>query len=251
MSKTHLIIPDPHATPDEDLSRFTYLGKLIASVKPDVVICIGDWADMPSLCSYDRGTKGFEGRRYKKDIEASTHAQELMFKPIKDTKKKLPRFIMTTGNHDYGRIEKAIQKDAVLDGTISVEDLQYKDFGWEAYPFLEPVEVDGVYYSHYFPTGVMGRATSGEHQAFTLLTKQFVSCTQGHTHTRDFAERTAPDGRRVMGLVVGCYVDRIHEYAGQANKMWWPGVVIKRNVSQGQYDFEFLSIERIKNEFRD
>lgn len=54
-----------------------------------------------------------------------------------------------------------------------------------------------------------------------------------------------------MGLVVGCYVDRIHEYAGQANKMWWPGVVIKRNVSQGQYDFEFISIERIKNEFRD
>jgi hypothetical protein len=47
VSKTHLIIPDPHAAPDEDLSRFSYLGKLIASVKPDTVICIGDWADMP------------------------------------------------------------------------------------------------------------------------------------------------------------------------------------------------------------
>jgi hypothetical protein len=248
--KTHLIIPDPHSAPDEDLTRFTNLGKLIASVKPDTVICIGDWADMPSLCSYDKGTKGFEGRRYKKDIEASCQAQELMFKPIKEAKKKLPRFIMTTGNHDYGRIEKAIEKDPVLDGTISVDDLQYKDYGWETFPFLHPIEVDGVYYSHYFPTGVMGRATSGEHQAYTLLTKQFVSCTQGHTHTRDFAERTCPDGRRVLGLVTGCYIDRVHHYAGEANKMWWSGVVIKRNVSQGFYDFEFISTERIKNEFR-
>lgn len=249
MSQTHLIIPDPHAAPDEDLSRFKYLGNLIASVKPDVVVCIGDWADMPSLCSYDKGTKGFEGRRYKADIDSAIKAQELMFIPIKAAKKKLPRFVMTTGNHDYARINRAIEKDAILDGTISVSDLQYEDFGWETYDFLEPVEIDGVYYSHYFPTGVMGRATSGEHQAYTLLTKQFVSCTQGHTHTRDFAERTAPDGRRLMGMVTGCYIDRKHEYAGEANKMWWSGVVIKRDVHQGQYDFEFVGYDRIKKEY--
>lgn len=250
MSQTHLIIPDPHAAPGEDLSRFTYLGNLIAAVKPDVVVCIGDWADMPSLCSYDKGTKGFEGRRYKSDIESSCKAQELMFAPIRAAKKKLPRFVMTTGNHDYARINRAIEKDAVLDGTISVSDLQYEDFGWETYDFLEPVEIDGVYYAHYFPTGVMGRATSGEHQAYTLLSKQFVSCTQGHTHTRDFAERTAPDGRRLMGMVTGCYIDHHHAYAGQANKMWWPGVVIKRNVHQGQYDFEFIGLDRIKAEYK-
>lgn len=249
MGKTHLIIPDPHAAPGEDLSRFTYLGNLIHAVKPDVVVCIGDWADMPSLCSYDKGTKGFEGRRYKKDIEASCQAQDMMFKPIRAAKKKLPRFVMTTGNHDYGRINKAIEKEAVLDGTISVQDLQFKDFGWETYDFLDPVEIDGVYYAHYFPTGVMGRATSGEHQAYTLLTKQFVSCTQGHTHTRDFAERTAPDGRRLMGLVTGCYIDRKHEYAGEANKMWWSGVVVKREVEQGQYDMEFINYNKIKREY--
>ena len=110
MSNTHLIIPDPHASPDEDLSRFSYLGKFIASVKPDAVICIGDWADMPSLCSYDKGTKGFEGRRYKKDIEAAILAQEMMFKPIRQAKKRLPRFIMTTGNHDYGRLTRLSRK---------------------------------------------------------------------------------------------------------------------------------------------
>jgi hypothetical protein len=65
-----LVIGDPHAHPDYDNDRFTDLGRFIVKARPDMVVCIGDMADMPSLSSYDRGTKGFEGRRYKKDIEA-------------------------------------------------------------------------------------------------------------------------------------------------------------------------------------
>ena len=59
MSRTHLIIPDPHSHPNHHNKRAEWLGALIADVKPDVVINIGDVADMPSLCSYDKGTKGF------------------------------------------------------------------------------------------------------------------------------------------------------------------------------------------------
>jgi hypothetical protein len=40
-------------------------------------------ADMPSLCTYDKGTKGFEGRRYKQDVNVTLDAQERMFAPIK------------------------------------------------------------------------------------------------------------------------------------------------------------------------
>jgi hypothetical protein len=42
----------------------------------------------------------------------------------------------------------------------------------------------------------------------------------------------------------------VHEYAGQANKMWWSGVIVKRGVNNGMYDHEWISMERIKNEFR-
>src|SRR3546814_6957280 len=81
---------------------------------------------MPSLCSYDKGTKGFEGRRYSKDIAAAHDAQERFFAPIKATKKKLPRFVMLQGNHEY-RIERAIDADAAhLDGVISPDDLLYE-----------------------------------------------------------------------------------------------------------------------------
>ena len=90
---THLVIPDQHAHPDYNNDRFEWLGKLIVDLKPDTVINLGDMADMPSLCTYDKGTKGFEGRRYKKDIEAALDAQERMFTPIQKAKKKKPRFV--------------------------------------------------------------------------------------------------------------------------------------------------------------
>jgi hypothetical protein len=53
-----------------------------------------------------------------------------------------------------------------------------------------------------------------------------------------------------MGMVTGCYIDRKHEYAGEANKMWWSGVVIKRDVHEGQYDFEFIGYDKIKREYK-
>ena len=83
-----LIIGDPHAHPDYDNKRFTALGKYILKTKPDIIVCLGDFADMPSLSSYDKGTKGFEGRRYKKDVNAVIDAQEKLFAPIKSYNKR-------------------------------------------------------------------------------------------------------------------------------------------------------------------
>jgi hypothetical protein len=60
---THLVIPDQHAHPDFHNKRADWLGQLIKELRPDVVINIGDAADMPSLSSYDKGTKGFQGRK--------------------------------------------------------------------------------------------------------------------------------------------------------------------------------------------
>ena len=102
-----LVIGDPHAHPDYDNDRFTVLGKFIASEKPDVIVCIGDMADMPSLSSYDKGTKGFEGRRYKKDVAAVIDAQERLFAPIKKMRGYKPKLHMCLGNHE-DRIDRAV-----------------------------------------------------------------------------------------------------------------------------------------------
>lgn len=252
---THLVIPDAHAKPNQDMRRFDWLGQIIVDTLPDVIICIGDLGDMPSLSSYDRGTKGFEGRRYHLDCEAVHEAQRRIMAPIAEYnakrkyKKYNPRFVMIIGNHE-NRINRAINADQILDGTISVADLKYEEFGWEVHDFLEEVEIDGVTYSHYFVSGVMARPIGGEHPATMLLNKRHKSCTAGHLHLADWSQRTTAGGKHIMGMLCGCYLEDDEEYVPvSVNQMWWKGLVIKRNVKDGMYDPQFLSLNTIKRMF--
>ena len=161
-----------------------------------------------------------------------------------------PDLYFTIGNHE-ARINRVVELQAELEGTISIEDLKYEEFGWKVIPFLEPLVIEGVAFSHYFIGGVMGRAIGGEHPAYSLITKQLQSCVQGHSHLRDFCERTTADGRRIQGLTVGCYLDTDqHEnYAGEANKMWWKGLVMLHDVHNGQFEPEFISMKQLKEKY--
>ncbi len=247
---THLIIPDSHSHPDHNNDRYTWLGHLINDIKPDVVIDIGDWWDMPSLSSYDKGTKSFEGRRYRRDVDAGLEAQDRIYTITRRSKKRLPRFVRTLGNHE-NRISKAVERDPILEGTIGLNDLQSREYGWEQHDFLSPAEIDGITYQHYFTSGIMGRPIGGERHAQTLILKQLRSCTQGHSHLFDYCVRTDVRGTPVHGCVVGCYQDYDAEWAGPANRLWNSGVVVKRNVQDGNYDLERISISAIKRAYSD
>lgn len=251
---THLVIPDPHAHPDFNNDRFTYVGQYIVEHKPDVIICLGDLADMPSLCSYERGTGKFEGRRYNLDVQANRDANAKLFAPIEEynarqrangKRQYRPRTILLYGNHE-DRISRAVNQDPVLQGTIGLEDLQNEQYWGEVIPFLTPINVDGIFYCHYFTSGVMGRAISSEHTGYQLIQKQHASCTAGHLHTFDYCQRTRADGHKMHGLVAGSFYDYHADYAGPANNLWWNGLVLKRNVHQGDYDFETISMKRLK-----
>lgn len=253
----HLFIPDCHVKHGQNLDRFKWLSNLILDRRPEVIVCAGDFADMESLCSYDKGLRKFEGRRYKKDIDAAIDAQTVLFAPLaklqkqqRDNKKKVysPLTVMMIGNHEH-RIERATQLDPILEDTISIDDLKYHEYWDEVWPFLESDSINGVHYAHYFVSGVMGRPINGEHPAAYLLAKQHVSCTVGHSHLVDYAQRTAANGKKLHGLVGGCFTEEYEDYAGVANDLWWRGVVYKHNVKDGEYDPEFISIERLKEEY--
>lgn len=246
---THLVLPDSHACPDHNNRRYDWLGKLIVDLKPDVVIDIGDFFDMASLSAYDSGAKkAYEGRRYQKDITAGLEAQDRVRLPLRVAKRKLPRFVRCLGNHE-DRITRALEGDPVLRGTIGLNDLQSKEYGWEEHAFLEPVDIDGVVYSHYFVTGVSGKPISGENVAKLLLQKNFKSSTQGHSHLFDYAVRADADGRHLHGLVTGCYVENNLPWADATAHMWHKGVSVCRNVENGQYDLQWISINALKKEY--
>jgi hypothetical protein len=53
----HFVLPDVQAKPGVDFTYLEKIGKYLVEKQPDKIICIGDFADMESLSSYDRGTK--------------------------------------------------------------------------------------------------------------------------------------------------------------------------------------------------
>ena len=77
----HLVIPDVQSKPGVTNEHLAWIGQYIADKRPDVIVQIGDFADLPSLSSYDVGKKSFEGRRYKSDLEASHVAMEKLCEP--------------------------------------------------------------------------------------------------------------------------------------------------------------------------
>ena len=75
------VLPDCQVKPGTDITHIINAGKYAVDKKPDVIVCLGDFADMPSLSSYDVGKKSFEGRRYINDIKAAKEAMEAFLSP--------------------------------------------------------------------------------------------------------------------------------------------------------------------------
>jgi hypothetical protein len=207
---------------------------------------------MPSLSGYDKGTKGFHGRRYVDDINAHLDFQSRLWDTVKESKKRLPFRVFLHGNHEY-RIERAIQHSSELDGTIGYKDLQINDFYDEEVEYNGTTpglyNLEGVSFAHFAVTGVSGRAISGEHLAYTLLAKHHGSVVVGHNHTFDYCIRHDINGKPMMGLCAGVFQDYIAEWAGECNKMWWRGLVELNNFGDGKYDVNAVSMEALKNEY--
>jgi len=247
-ARTHLIIPDTQAKAGVPVDHLGWIGEYILERKPSVVVHLGDHADMPSLSSYDVGKRVFEGRRYRADIEAANSAFDVLCAPMEAynaAKAKwrkpgyTPELHMLLGNHE-NRIERATNDDAKLDGTIGLCDLNYADHGWTVHDFLRPVEVDGVWYSHYWTNG-MGRPIGGA--AATRLKTVGHSFVQGHQQTLDYAVRFLANGAQQFGLVAGaCYLHD-EDYLGPQGNAHWRGVVVLHQVEDGAADPMFVSLD--------
>lgn len=255
---THLVIGDTHAKHGVSNERFDWLGKLILDLRPDVIIHLGDHFDMESLSGYDVGKKCFEGRRYKLDLEAGLDALDRINRPMVEFNRKKqrqkekqynPRMVMLGGNHDEGRLNRTVENTAMLEGTISIDDFQFEYHGWEYVPFLETAVIDGVSYQHYFTSGVMGKPIGGENPATMLINKLHTTAVQGHSHLFDVSRRTRPCGKRIWGVHAGCYFEHEEAYAKSANKMWWRGLLVLKNVDDGDFDLETISINEMRRRY--
>lgn len=246
-------MPDQHAHANFNNDRADWLGNLIVDVKPDILVNIGDAADMESLSTYDKGKRQFQGRNYKKDIEAHLDFQERMWSPIRKAKRKLPTSYFFIGNHEQ-RISRAIDLSPELDGAISLKDLKLEDHYDEIIDYSGGTpgvkDIEGIAFAHYFVGGIAGRPLGGLHAGYAIATKKFSSAVCGHSHLADVSFHKNLKGEAVIGCVVGCYQDYSNPWAGEVAELWWRGVVILRNVDgRGDFDPQFMSLDYMRKQY--
>lgn len=248
MGRKHFYLPDVQAKPGTDFTYLNRIGKYVVEKQPDVIVCGGDFADMASLSSYDIGKKSFEGRRYLKDVDAAKEAMGAFLGPLfsynalqkRNGKKQYkPELILTLGNHEH-RILRAVNDDPKLDGVLSVGDLGYAEFGWKVHQFLEVVVVDGVAYSHYFPSGVAGRPCPS---AASMLTRKHMSCVAGHQQGLQISTGYRADGRMLTSIIAGSCYEHDEDYMGPQQNHHWRGALMLHDVHDGSFDVMPISLK--------
>ena len=249
----HLVIPDAHAKPGTDQSRFTILGREIEEAGreayelgvPFRVVSIGDFADMPSLSYYDRGKASGEARRYPLDIAATKEAVSLMRDACSPEIWSYADKWWTEGNHEY-RATRYMNDNPELQGVLQDPYFVMSDAGFEPVEFCKLIELDGVGYVHYMQNPGSGKAVSGVNHARSLVLKGYRSLVVGHSHKLDTYTTADVYGNPIQTLVCGCYFEHNEEYAGQSNQRWWRGLHVLRNVKNGSFNLESRSLKALR-----
>lgn len=249
-----LVIPDAQVREGVPLDHLEWAGKAIVDYRPDVVVNMGDFADMPSLSTHDKaGSKYFEGKRYTKDIEVAKEAMQILLKPLKDEQARLkknkekiykPRLVFLLGNHE-NRINRAVNNNPMLEGLISTKDLEYEK-DWEVHEFLHPVFINGVGFCHYWPVGAMGRPASS---AAVLVNKLHMSCIAGHMQGRSVAYGKRADGSTICSIIAGSYYLHQEAYMDKLSNKHWRGLIVLNEVKDGQFDEMMLSINYLERKY--
>ncbi len=244
------VIPDPQVRPGVRTDHLEWAGKYIAEKRPEVVICLGDFWDMPSLSSYDKGKAAAEGRRVARDIEAGNDAlDKLTLEICRSDSKYRPRMIMLRGNHEE-RLERYINDHAELvgafDGAFNDERL-----GWEVVPFLQPIDVGGVSFCHYFPRssdGNVAQTKRGAPSARAQLLREMQSCVSGHRQGLDLAIHT--NGKRLIrSIIAGSFYQHSEGYLSPQGNHHWQGMLMLHEVNAGMFNLVEVPLPYLRRRY--
>ena len=256
-AKTAVVWSCAHADPGVSNERFSWLSKFLYDIKPDYVVDLGDGADMRSLNSFDtRKPEAVVSQSYERDISCYNDSQERIRHEFVKNKRKRPAFFGFEGNHEH-RIKTAISFDPRLEGKkfgISFSHLNTNRWFDEYHEYHNGApkihNYDGVDYAHFITAGNFGRPMAGMHHAFALIQNRYRSAIVGHTHKRDVYFKDGVGSKGAIGLVAGCYKGADESWAGQANNDWWKGVVVLRDVDDGFFDPQFVSLSVLRRTYQ-
>lgn len=235
--KSILIIPDAHARPNEDfdgLDRFRAAGKLILDLKPDHVVCLGDIGDFDSLNPHKRkAADAFDGKKVRLDLDAYQSALKDIRSPVKRANERHrkarrkdriwePTWNLLEGNHEE-RWRRWPETELLGHDELA---LLAEEEGWAWTRFLDPLDIEGVLFAHYFTTGV-SRKPAGVRQ---ILNKTHRSTVWGHTHSWSMDMQPVLGGGTLTALCAGCY-----KPPHRTGEHEWSGLTMLTDVRAGSF----------------
>jgi len=244
--QTILVVADTQCKSEEDLEYMLWIGHYIAEKQPDVIIHIGDHYDFPSISSYDKGKSSAEGKRLVKDIEAGNIGFEYLNMAMQKHKDYDPRKIFCLGNHE-NRLDRYIDDNPELIGTLGTDFLPFAKYGWEVHPFLKPVEVNGIFFVHYLANPFSGKPYGGN--AMNILKTVGRSFVVGHKQCLDIAIRPTIDGKQQIGIVNGACYDHIESYKGYQGNNHFRGLTVLHEAQDGFAVPMFVSLDYMKEKY--
>lgn len=254
LGRNYLIIPDQQIREGVPLHHMHWASMYAMDKAPDVIVNMGDGADMPSLSSYDaRGSKRAEGRRIRRDIDAWKRGMDALCGPW-ERAGWAPEKHYLMGNHEY-RWHKALNETPhLLEGMYPEDDPftpYLRGLGFVTHPFLRIVTLDGVRYSHYFPHGPSGRVgqtKKGAPSALAQVQRQMASATAGHMQGLDVATVATDLGLR-RGLIAGSFYLHKEAYLHGLDR-YWTGLILKHNVRHGNYSLCEVEMDWLRTKYR-
>jgi hypothetical protein len=240
--------------PGVDTAHLDWAAQAILEYRPDVIVVMGDFWDMASLNSNEiPGSLELEGARIMEDIRAGNEAFERLIAPLQAERLRLlqnkrkrydPELHFLFGNHEH-RITRVTTQDPRWDGLLVLDAL--KTPGFERHKFLRAVEIDGLYYNHYFPNPHSGRPIGGTiTNRLNHIGRSFV---QGHQQGFLYGSKQYPDHVK-HGIVCGRFYSHHESYRpDDVQRCEWSGILILNQVNNGDFDLMPLRYEYLRDKY--
>lgn len=182
-----LAIPDLQE-PFAHRDTIAFLKWVKAKESPDIIVNLGDEADMHALSDYDHDPDGHSaGTELEKAIEKLKEHYELF-----------PTTYVCTSNHTARPLRRASKYGIPKAFLRDYHEFLKAPKGWK---WAEQWEFDGVIYEH-------GEGFSGRNGAINCADKNAKPTVIGHLHSHAGIQYSANASYLLYGFNVGCLIDR-------------------------------------------
>ncbi|MFA6134670.1 MAG: metallophosphoesterase [Phycisphaerae bacterium] len=219
-----LAIGDAHDGPKVPKDRFRWMGALAADIQPDVIVQIGDFLSLDSLCRYDDNAslKGKAKPSLKEDLESFKEALAAFDEGLGGFR---PERHVTLGNHEDRIWSFTNRTPEVAD--LLTENLHtiLTDRGWSYSPFGVLHFYGGVGFTH-APLNTMGKPYGGLYAENQVARDALHDVVYGHSHKRVDKPYPKMGHRKLTVVNLGCALPdgHVEEYARHSLTGWSYGV---------------------------